>query len=105
MVWFDHALSALHADRCERRLQSRQPGTWLEQSVCRCGHIQVSPGNQIPAIPRHRVKLGIDYAVTDAWKIGRNALFVSSQYLVGDNSTSMRSCRSTLCSISTPPIS
>ncbi len=34
------------------------------------GNIQVSPGNQIPAIPRHRVKLGIDYAVTDAWKVG-----------------------------------
>jgi outer membrane receptor protein involved in Fe transport len=46
----------------------------------------VSPGNQIPAIPRHRVKLGIDYAVTDAWKVGGNALFVSSQYLVGDES-------------------
>jgi outer membrane receptor protein involved in Fe transport len=50
------------------------------------GHIQVSPGNQIPAIPRHRVKVGIDYAVTDAWKVGGNALFVSSQYLVGDES-------------------
>ena len=26
------------------------------------GNIQVSPGDQIPAIPRHRVKLGFDYA-------------------------------------------
>lgn len=50
------------------------------------GHIQVSPGNQLPAIPRHRVKIGIDYAVTDVWKVGGNALFVSSQYLVGDES-------------------
>ncbi|RXG96412.1 TonB-dependent receptor [Bradyrhizobium zhanjiangense] len=48
--------------------------------------IQVSPGNQIPAIPRHRVKIGVDYAVTDVWKVGGNALFVSSQYLVGDES-------------------
>jgi outer membrane receptor protein involved in Fe transport len=48
--------------------------------------IQVRPGNQLPAIPRHRVKVGIDYAVTDAWKVGGNALFVSSQYLVGDES-------------------
>ncbi|WP_027546490.1 TonB-dependent receptor [Bradyrhizobium sp. WSM2254] len=48
--------------------------------------IHVSPGNQIPAIPRHRVKLGVDYAVTDVWKVGGNALFVSSQYLVGDES-------------------
>src|SRR5581483_5716228 len=27
------------------------------------GHIQVLPGDQIPAIPRHRVKVGVDYAV------------------------------------------
>src|SRR5215218_3841281 len=50
------------------------------------GNIQVSPGNQLPAIPRHRVKIGVDYAVTDVWKVGGNALFVSSQYLVGDES-------------------
>ncbi|UPK38406.1 TonB-dependent receptor [Bradyrhizobium sp. 186] len=50
------------------------------------GNIQVMPGNQIPAVPRHRVKLGIDYAVTDAWKVGGNALYVSSQYVVGDES-------------------
>ncbi|MDA9445448.1 membrane protein [Bradyrhizobium sp. CCBAU 11430] len=48
--------------------------------------IQVRPGNQLPAIPRHRIKVGIDYAVTDVWKVGGNALFVSSQYLVGDES-------------------
>ena len=40
----------------------------------------------IPAIPRHRIKAGFDYAVTDAFKIGGDALFVSSQYLVGDGS-------------------
>ncbi|EJN11084.1 outer membrane receptor protein [Bradyrhizobium sp. YR681] len=50
------------------------------------GNIQVSPGNQIPAIPRHRIKVGVDYAVTDVWKVGGNAIFVSSQYLVGDES-------------------
>ncbi len=48
--------------------------------------IQVVPGNQIPAVPRHRIKAGVDYAVTDAWKVGGDALFVSSQYLVGDES-------------------
>lgn len=50
------------------------------------GNIQVFPGNQIPAIPRHRVKVGVEYAVTDEWKVGGTALFVSSQYLVGDES-------------------
>ncbi|MGY4622548.1 TonB-dependent receptor [Bradyrhizobium sp. USDA 4486] len=48
--------------------------------------IQVLPGNQLPAIPRHLVKVGVDYNVTDVWKVGGNALFVSSQYLVGDES-------------------
>lgn len=50
------------------------------------GNILISPGNQIPAIPRHRVKLGVDYAVTDAFKVGADLLCVSSQYFVGDGS-------------------
>jgi len=50
------------------------------------GNIQVSPGNIIPAIPRHRIKASFDYSVTDAFKVGGDALWVSSQYLVGDAS-------------------
>jgi iron complex outermembrane receptor protein len=50
------------------------------------GTIQVVPGNRIPAIPRNRVKFGIDYSVTDAFKVGGDALFVGSQYFVGDES-------------------
>jgi outer membrane receptor protein involved in Fe transport len=50
------------------------------------GNIQVMPGNQIPAVPRNRLKAGIDYAVTDAFKVGGDALFVTSQYFVGDES-------------------
>jgi outer membrane receptor protein involved in Fe transport len=50
------------------------------------GNIQVSPGDQIPAIPRHRVKLGFDYNVTDAFKVGGDMLYVSSQYFAGDAS-------------------
>ncbi|WP_346656061.1 TonB-dependent receptor [Bradyrhizobium sp. dw_78] len=50
------------------------------------GNIQVMPGNQIPAVPRHRLKASVDYAVTDAFKVGGDALFVSSQYFAGDES-------------------
>ena len=50
------------------------------------GTIRVLPGNRIPAIPRDRIKFGFDYAVTDAFKVGGDALFVSSQYFVGDES-------------------
>jgi len=50
------------------------------------GNIQVLPGDVVPSIPRHRVKIGIDYAVTDAWKFGGDLLYVSSQYFAGDAS-------------------
>jgi outer membrane receptor protein involved in Fe transport len=50
------------------------------------GNIQIVPGNRIPAVPRNRIKAGIDYSVTDALKIGGDALFVGSQYFVGDES-------------------
>lgn len=50
------------------------------------GNVQVLPGNRIPAIPRDRIKAGFDYSVTDALKVGGDALFVGSQYFVGDES-------------------
>jgi outer membrane receptor protein involved in Fe transport len=50
------------------------------------GNIQILPGNVIPAVPRHRIKAGIDYSVTDAFKVGGDALFVGSQYFAGDGS-------------------
>jgi outer membrane receptor protein involved in Fe transport len=50
------------------------------------GNVQIVPGNRIPAIPRDRVKAGIDYSITDAFKIGGDALWVGSQYFVGDES-------------------
>jgi outer membrane receptor protein involved in Fe transport len=50
------------------------------------GNIQVVPGNRIPAIPRNRIKAGFDYSISDAFKVGGDALFVGSQYFVGDES-------------------
>ena len=50
------------------------------------GNIQVSAGNQIPMIPRHRFKLGADYSVTRDFKIGADLLYVGSQYFSGDSS-------------------
>jgi iron complex outermembrane receptor protein len=50
------------------------------------GNIQVVPGNRIPAIPRNRIKAGVDYSITDTFKVGGDALFVDSQYFVGDES-------------------
>jgi iron complex outermembrane receptor protein len=48
--------------------------------------VQVVPGNRIPAIPRNRFKFGWDYFVTDAFKVGGDALFVASQFFAGDES-------------------
>jgi iron complex outermembrane receptor protein len=50
------------------------------------GNIHVQPGDQIPAIPRHRIKAGFDYSITDAIKVGGDMLLVSSQYFMGDAS-------------------
>jgi hypothetical protein len=35
-------------------------------------------------LKRGRVKAGFDYFVTEAFKVGADVVFVSSQYLVGD---------------------
>lgn len=50
------------------------------------GNVQILPGDRIPATPRNRVKAGFDCSVTDAFKVGGDMLYVSSQYLVGDES-------------------
>ncbi len=50
------------------------------------GNVQVLPGNRIPSVPRNRIKAGFDYSITDAFKVGGDALFVGSQYFAGDES-------------------
>ena len=48
------------------------------------GDIQVSPGNQIPGIPVHLVKVRADYAITAGFVVGANLLFSANQYARGD---------------------
>jgi iron complex outermembrane receptor protein len=50
------------------------------------GNIHVSPGNHLPGIPQHRLKLNADYAVTDKWTVGGNLIVASDQYFFGDQS-------------------
>jgi iron complex outermembrane recepter protein len=50
------------------------------------GNIFVVPGDHIPSSPRHRFKAGIEYNVTDAWKIGFDVNAIGSQYMTGDQS-------------------
>jgi iron complex outermembrane receptor protein len=49
------------------------------------GDIFVTPGKQIPGIPRHQIKGGLDYAVTPSWKVGGDMIWVGSQWYVGDD--------------------
>ncbi len=48
------------------------------------GDIQIEPGDRLPGIPEHRVKLGVDYRVIGAWTVGATVNVVSSSYYVGD---------------------
>jgi iron complex outermembrane recepter protein len=50
------------------------------------GNISVRPGDHIPGVPAHRLKVGLDYSLTDAWKIGADVVAASSQYYIGDES-------------------
>jgi iron complex outermembrane receptor protein len=47
--------------------------------------VNVVPGDHIPGIPAHRFKAGVEYNVTDAWKVGADLNVVGSQYLIGDS--------------------
>jgi iron complex outermembrane recepter protein len=50
------------------------------------GNIQVSPGDHLPGIPEHQLKVGVDYRVTPSWTIGGVFAYFSDQFLVGDES-------------------
>ncbi len=46
--------------------------------------IQVSPGNKVPGIPEHSMKVRMDYDFTEALSVGTNVMYFSSQYARGD---------------------
>jgi iron complex outermembrane recepter protein len=50
------------------------------------GNIFVHPGDTLPLMPRNRVVLDVEYQVIPELSIGADAKFVSSQFLVGDES-------------------
>ncbi len=48
------------------------------------GDIRVSPGDKIPGIPAHSVKVRADYDLTETVSLGSNVMVFSSQYARGD---------------------
>jgi len=48
------------------------------------GDIQVSPGNRVPGIPEHSMKVRMEYDFTEAISVGTNVMYFSSQFARGD---------------------
>ena len=55
------------------------------------GQIQVEPGDRLPGIPEHRLKLGADYKIVPQWSVGVTVNVVGSAYYVGDESNQLAS--------------
>jgi len=53
------------------------------------GTIHVQPGNVFPVIPRHQIKVGASYAVTNDWKVGVVVRAQSKMYLTADEVNAM----------------
>jgi iron complex outermembrane receptor protein len=53
------------------------------------GNIQVRPGDTLPGIPAHRVKIGGDYRIIPSWLIGADLVYESGQYFYGDESNQL----------------
>jgi iron complex outermembrane receptor protein len=49
----------------------------------------VGPGDNLPGIPNHKVKIGFDYEVLPGWKVGADVVYRSSQYYFGDEINSL----------------
>ena len=50
------------------------------------GDIRVRPGDRLPGIPLHQLKVGADYRITPHWSIGAALAYFSGQFLRGDES-------------------
>jgi len=54
------------------------------------GEIEVRPGNRLPGLPAHSVKLGADWQPLDAWTLGAQLRGYSSQYVRGNENNKHR---------------
>ena len=54
------------------------------------GNIHVSPGDRLPGIPRHRLKLGADIEPRPGWTLGATLAWVGDQVYRGDESNQLQ---------------
>ena len=69
------------------------------------GNIPITNGTQIAGIPKNTIKAGIDYAVTDKWKIGADMVAASGQVIFGNENGAVPQAPGLQSSVSTPPTS
>ncbi|HXZ16778.1 MAG TPA: TonB-dependent receptor [Roseiarcus sp.] len=48
------------------------------------GNELVTPGAHLTSVPKNRLKAGFDYALTKEWKIGADVIYVSGNWIRGD---------------------
>ncbi|WP_194712144.1 TonB-dependent receptor [Noviherbaspirillum soli] len=60
----------------------------VNTSADESGTIQVRRGDRVPGIPRHSLKVRLDYAVTSQWAVGANVVYANSVYARGDENNS-----------------
>jgi iron complex outermembrane receptor protein len=80
--WFAHADYALVDATFQSALTLNSPLNPAASS----GLITVTPGDRLPSVPLHRLKLGADYNVTRSLTVGGDLIVASGQYLRGDES-------------------
>jgi len=79
--------------------------SWMRGSSTRCWSVPQPvcrrrrqcpdfTGHRIPAIPRNRINGRLDYSITDALKVGGDALFVSDQYFFATSPIRRKGCTS-----------
>ncbi|MDQ7072272.1 MAG: TonB-dependent receptor [Gammaproteobacteria bacterium] len=61
----------------------------LLASVVEPTGIQVQSGDSLPAIPRHNVKLGVNYAFTETFSLSTDMVYASGSYMRGDESNNL----------------
>ena len=52
-------------------------------------NIPITNGTQIAGIPKNTVKVGVDYAVTDKWRVGADMVAASGQVIFGNENSAL----------------
>ncbi len=78
LAWADYTLTDATFQSAFTESSPDSPGAGAN------GNIEVQPGDRLPSVPLHLLKIGVQYTATPAWTIGMSAVAASSQYLFGD---------------------